>query len=199
MSMESHISTPPLDADFRRAPTLEEYLEGAQKNLDLWAAMRARARVPEEFRRRASALPGGRRLLVLLEDWCGDAVNTVPVLERLARETAGVELRVLGRDANPHLMDPRLTHGGRSIPVVIVLDEEGGELGWWGPRPSPLQRWVREVGLQLEPSERYREARRWYARDRGRTTLDEVLRIMERAGPRPHPTASPPEAGGCSP
>lgn len=180
MTTESRTAPALLEADFLRAPSLEAYLADATQSLDLWAALRARARVPEPLLARAAALPGRRRLLVLLEDWCGDAVNTVPVLERLAHETPGVELRVLGRDDNPHLMDARLTHGGRSIPVVMVLDEMGRELGWWGPRPSPLQRWVREVGLDLAPAERYREARRWYARDRGRTTLEEVLEIMER-------------------
>ena len=28
---------------------------------------------------------------------------------------------------------------------------------------------------------RYREARTWYARDRGRTTLEEVVSMLERA------------------
>jgi hypothetical protein len=174
---------PDLTADFERAVPLDVYLAGATENLALWAGLRERARVSGEHRQRAAELPGPRRLLVLLEDWCGDAVNTVPVLERLALATPGVEMRVLGRDDNPELMDARLTRGGRSIPVVMVLDGQGRELGWWGPRPGPLQRWVREEGLALEPEERYRKARRWYARDRGRTTLDEVLEIMERRGP----------------
>jgi hypothetical protein len=33
----------------------------------------------------------------------------------------------------------------------------------------------------LEKSSRYREGRAWYARDRGRTTLDEVVSMLERA------------------
>ena len=36
-------------------------------------------------------------------------------------------------------------------------------------------------GLQLEKTERYKHVRQWYARDRGRTLLDEILRIAERA------------------
>lgn len=179
----SSTSSPTLADDYRRAVSLARYLETAEENLDLWHAIRRRARIPTDLQARADALPGRRRLLILLEDWCGDAVNTVPLLERLARDTEGVDLRVLGRDANPHLMDDHLTHGGRSIPVVMVLDDEGRELGWWGPRPSPLQRWVREEGLAMDAADRYREARRWYARDRGRTTLEEVVEIMERQEP----------------
>jgi hypothetical protein len=37
------------------------------------------------------------------------------------------------------------------------------------------------AGQSLEKTERYREIRRWYARDRGRTTLEEVLSMLERA------------------
>jgi hypothetical protein len=119
---------------------------------------------------------------VLLEDWCVDAVNSIPYLARLAELASNVDLRVLGRDANPDLMDAHLSPtGARAIPVVILQDADGAEIGWWGSRPRPLQAWVSSEGAQLEKSERYRHERSWYARDRGRTTLDEVLGILERA------------------
>ena len=34
-----------------------------------------------------------------------------------------------------------------------------------------------------EPAEIYRDVRSWYARDRGETTLREVLEVIEAAGP----------------
>jgi hypothetical protein len=34
-------------------------------------------------------------------------------------------------------------------------------------------------GQELARDERYREMRRWYARDRGRSTLEEVVARME--------------------
>jgi len=52
---------------------------------------------------------------VLVEDWCGDAVNTLPVIGRLAEHASNIELRVVGRDANLDLMDAHLTNGSRSI------------------------------------------------------------------------------------
>ena len=88
---------------------------------------------------------------------------------------------VLARDANPDIMDAHLTGHSRSIPVIIVLDDAYEERGWWGPRPTALQRWVSGQGQLLEKSTRYREARTWYARDRGRTTLEEVVSMLERA------------------
>src|SRR5690606_28194364 len=120
-----------------------------------------------------------RNLLVLNEDWCGDAVNTVPYVAALAEAVPGFELRIVGRDANPDLMDAHLTNGSRSIPVVIVLDEAYRELGWWGPRPRELQAWVLDEGLALPAEERYREIRKWYARDKGRTALAEIVALLE--------------------
>jgi hypothetical protein len=166
---------------FRRAATIEELLATVTRNVELWTAMWRHARVDEEYVSRVSALPGRWHLLVLSEDWCGDAVNTVPIVARLAERCPNLDLRVLARDENPDIMDAHLTGSSRSIPVIIVFDDVFEERGWWGPRPTVLQHWVSGQGQLLEKSARYREARTWYARDRGRTTLGEVVSIIERA------------------
>ncbi|HEX7239226.1 MAG TPA: thioredoxin family protein [Longimicrobiaceae bacterium] len=161
--------------------TMNAFVDGARANAELWRSIHRRARAPGELVARAAELPAERHLLVLLEDWCGDAVNTVPVLARLAEVAPRLDLRVLPRDENPDLMDAHLTGASRSIPVVIVLDESYAELGWWGPRPAELQAWVvSEEARRLSKEERYREVRRWYARDRGRSTLTEILDLLER-------------------
>jgi hypothetical protein len=162
------------------APEFGEMLATAEKNAELWAAVWRRAVVPEEYVGRVAALGGAWHLLVLSEDWCGDAVNTVPVVARLAELAPNLDLRVLARDENLDLMDAHLTGTSRSIPVVIALDDEFREHGWWGPRPGELQRWVLGPGLAMEKGERYREIRTWYARDHGVATLEEVVTMLER-------------------
>lgn len=167
---------------FETAPRFAEFLAAAQKNATLWRDTYRLTRVPDEAVARAGAAPGRWHLLVLVEDWCGDAVNTIPYLARLAELSPNLDLRVLGRDANPDLMDAHLApSGARAIPVVMVLDDAFVEHGWWGSRPSELQAWVDDVGRTMEKDERYRHVRTWYARDRGRSTLHEVLTLMERA------------------
>ncbi len=163
------------------APQFDEMLATAEKNADLWAAVWRRAKVSDEHLQRVAALSGAWHLLVLSEDWCGDAVNIVPVVAKLAELSTNLDLRVLARDHNLDLMDTHLTGTSRSIPVVILLDEEYQERGWWGPRPAELQAWVLGPGHLLEKEPRYREVRGWYARDGGRTTLDEVIAALERA------------------
>ena len=71
-------------------------------------------------------------------------------------------------------MDRYLTGGARAVPIVIALDANYKELGHWGPRPAQLQAWVL-ANLDKPSTERYKHARRWYAKDRGESTLREVL------------------------
>jgi hypothetical protein len=166
---------------FADAVDFETYIAAAQKNADLYRDLYRTAVLHPDLIERARRLPGTWHLLVLSEDWCGDAVNALPVLARWVDQVPSLDLRIIGREANPDLMDAHLTGESRSIPVVMVLDESFVERGWWGPRPGELQRWVLDVGLALDKSERYRLVRQWQARDRGRTTIGEVLARLESA------------------
>ena len=166
---------------FEDASTFLQFLDSAKEHRDMWHAVYERTRLPEEVVDEATKTTGVWNLLALSEDWCGDAVNTLPVIARLA-ERVGWDLRVLGRDDNPDLMDAHLSEGrSRSIPIVIFYDEHFKEIGWWGPRPTEIQSWVRSEGLSMSSADRYKVIRAWYARDRGRTTLIEILDVMSSA------------------
>ena len=159
------------------APEFPAYLESVTQHAEVWQGMYRTAVIPPELVERMRANSHGMRLLILSEDWCSDCFSAVPLIARLA-VAAGIELRVLARDANPDLMDALPTSGTRSIPVVMVLDADNLVRAWWGPRPAALQRWYRN-----EPPSpaRSRKKRAWYARDRGRTTMTEILETVERA------------------
>jgi hypothetical protein len=153
----------------------EDFLAASEAEYrGLWEAVYRLARVPDWA---LAAVPpsAGLKLLVVVEDWCGDASNTVPVVARLAELAPGLELRVIARDAHPEVMERYLTNGSRSIPIVIALDDAFRQLGYWGPRPRELQAWVVANRHSMSKSELYPQVRRWYARDRGETTLREVL------------------------
>jgi hypothetical protein len=168
--------------DFRslwdRALTYEAFLAGSTKHKGLWEGIYAIARLPEWAK---TGVPVTRKLLVLAEDWCGDASSTIPIVAKLADQVPGLELRILRRDENPEVMNHYLTNGSRSIPIVIALDEEFQEVGHWGPRPRELQAWVMANRPLVPKAELYPKVRQWYARDRGETTLREVLEMAEKA------------------
>ena len=161
-----------------RATPWRDYLDPAMQWYELWRGIFERVTIAdatlEQFR--ASRL---RKLLVLAEDWCGDAANSVPVLAALA-ERSCIELRILPRDRFPEAMAAYLTNGTRSIPIAIGLDAELHELGHWGPRPAALQEWMLANKAMMPSPQRYAYSRRWYARDRGVTTLAEFLKAVTR-------------------
>ena len=176
------------DIDYRdcweQAHTFDRYLCGeVERNRSLWEGIYERARTPAWALQRARDIGGRWKLLVLAEDWCGDASNTVPVLARLAERVPGWELRVIKRDESPEVMDRFLTNGTRSIPIAIILDEAFAPVGTWGPRPAELQEFV--IGERAKGErpmkEIYADSRRWYARDRGETTLRELLDALAAA------------------
>jgi hypothetical protein len=156
-----------------------QFVAEAQKNLGLWDGVYRTAKIPEWAVERACARDRITRFLVIAEDWCGDASSTVPVLAKLSDLASCLEMRVIGRDAHPEVMNCYLTNRARAIPVVIALDDAFNEVGHWGPRPDELQSWVREHRDEVPTERRYRRSRRWYAMDQGETTLREVLALLD--------------------
>ena len=162
-----------------RALTFQQFVDASSAHHALWVGVHRLARVPAWAIHAAHELPSRYRLVVLAEDWCGDASNVVPVIARFSELVSNVDVRVLRRDEHPDIMDRYLTGTARSIPIVIVLNERMEELGHWGPRPHALQAWVAEQLAQGRDKKAiYPEIRRWYAKDKGETTIRELLDIM---------------------
>jgi hypothetical protein len=171
------------------ALTFPEFLAASTKHKGLWEGIYAIARIPAWATE--TRAPGPRRLLVLAEDWCGDASSTIPLLAKLVDHLPDFDLRVLRRDENPAVMDQYLTNDSRSIPIVIALDQDYGELGHWGPRPRELQAWVMANRSTVPKAELYPKVRQWYARDRGESTAREVLEAAGLTVPSAASTAAP--------
>ena len=156
----------------------EEFVESVEKNESLWKGVYRMAHIPDWAYEMACRLGPGVKLLGIVEDWCGDASNTIPVLARLGHEADCLDMKVIRRDEHPDVMDRYLTNGSRSVPIVIALDQQFNELGHWGPRPSEIQQWVMENKDKVPAQERYPTVRRWYAKDKGVATLREVLGML---------------------
>lgn len=171
-----------LHSSFAGAASFDQMTAAAPEYGPLFAAQRQRAAVPPDLLARTEALGGQWHLLVIGEDWCIDSQSSIPVVSALADAASNVDLRLVTREAHPELMDAHLSNGtARSIPVIIVLDADFEERGWWGSRPAALQQMVATEWKGMEKPERNKAIRRWYAVDKGRTILDEVVAMLERA------------------
>jgi Thioredoxin len=174
-----------LEHTFLAGQTFEGFLQSTGDHAALWHAVSRRTMVSDEISARVEAQGGPWHLLVLAEDWCGDAVNSLPVIARLAASVSNVDLRIVSRDTHLQLMDAHLSPtGGRAIPVVILLDADFVERGWWGSRPRALQAWINGEGASLSKEARYREVRRWYVADRGTSTATEIAQLIADAAVR---------------
>lgn len=116
--------------------------------------------------------------LVLTESWCGDASPALPVMHKIAELNPNIDLKIILRDDNIELMNRFLTNGAMSIPKMIIIDNVSEEVvSEWGPRPEPAAELVRTHKAkygEIRP-EIKEEIQQWYNKDKGQTTLKELL------------------------
>jgi len=149
-----------------------------EKQRELHALYRRRTEIdPGSIDRLRAA--GPFHVLVITEPWCGDSLATFPAIAELCRQ-AGIGLRVVRRDERPELIDRYLTNGGRAIPIVLGLDANFAQLFRWGPRPAAAQAIFERhreavIAGRIARTEVYKEIRAFYAEDKGRAVLRELL------------------------
>lgn len=121
---------------FNSGYTYDEYKVSLTRNRDRFDENEATAPLEAAELQLVRSLPRPLKVLVIAEDWCGDVIQNLPILGRLAAETDKLDLRVFPRDANLDLMDEFLNNGFRSIPVFAFFDDEFTELGRFTERPA---------------------------------------------------------------
>jgi len=121
--------------------------------------------------------------LVLTEAWCGDAAQSIPIINKMARVNDNIELRLILRDQNLDVMDQFLHNGmSRSIPKLICLDAETLQvIGEWGPRTQEAQGLFNSLSKSsvLESPEVKEHLHRWYAEDKGDEIQEEFFYVID--------------------
>ncbi|MEC7265678.1 MAG: thioredoxin family protein [Bacteroidota bacterium] len=138
-------------------------------------------KLPEEALQKLSKLNRELIFLAITESWCGDAAASLPIVNKIAESSSKISLKVVLRDEYPDLMDAFLTHGSRSIPKVIVLDNHNQTIvGEWGPRPQGAAQMVedckKEHGELTDACKQ--ELQVWYNKDKGEEILSELLQLL---------------------
>lgn len=119
--------------------------------------------------------------LVITEGWCGDAAQILPILNKMALVSDAVELRIILRDDNEEVMNMFLTNGTKSIPKLIIIDKETGEvINDFGPRPQGAKQLILDYkaihGVVDETAKI--ELQKWYLQDKGVSTQNEIMALM---------------------
>lgn len=155
-----------------------DLISRAQRAMSAWN--NARAGGAGGAGARAENGAGPVYLLAVAVDACSDSVNTIPYLARLAAAVDGLELRIITPAAGREIMEAHRTPDGRAAtPTVVVLDSGFREIGVFVERPAPLQEWATTDGADLASREFVAAKGDWYDADAGRTTIQEVVAIME--------------------
>src|SRR5438132_1772636 len=125
--------------EFQSAMTYDDWKATWTRNQERFAAQE-QAYQPEAADVEAlKKLPRPVNVLAIVEDWCGDVVANVPIIERLAKESGGkLNVRYAQRDQTPYI-DRYLNKGQfKSIPVFVFLDQDFKELGAFYERPESI-------------------------------------------------------------
>lgn len=124
---------------FEQGMTYEAYKDQMTRNRERLEENERTVQLPQEQLAFFARLPQPLHVLVLAEDWCGDVINNLPVLARLAQAGGRLNLRIFLRDQNLDIMDQYLNKGQyRSIPVFVFFDQDFRELGHWIERPAAM-------------------------------------------------------------
>ncbi|HWC05244.1 MAG TPA: thioredoxin family protein [Methylomirabilota bacterium] len=147
---------------FAQGMTFQQYLDQMTTNKDKFLETMAAVRVAPEDRAVFASRPEKLNVLVLTEDWCGDALTNLPVLARMAEGAPNVELRIFLRDQNPDLMDQYLNRGlFRSIPVFVFFDGDMKEVARFVERPPKVTEYMEQKQLELRRQMRAEHGEEW--------------------------------------
>lgn len=122
-----------------------------------------------------------QKWIVLTEGWCGDAAQSLPIINKLAELNENIDLKLLLRDKNLELMDCFLTNGGRAIPKLIVLNEEDEVITTWGPRPTTATKMVADYKKKFGKitPEFKKDLQIWYNKDKGADVQKDFVKISK--------------------
>ena len=160
-----------------QSQTMVYYTQLSARRMQRWDK---KGELLDETKALIQAIDSPQKWVVLTESWCGDAAHAYMFLQKMADLNPNISLEWKLRDENLELMDQYLTNGGRSIPKLIVYDQNGNELFNWGPRPKHIQEKFLELKESGTPySEISVELQKMYNKDKGQSMQQEINTLIE--------------------
>ena len=160
----------------------EAYLEYTRINQQRTHRVYKTTEIQPELQAAIQQLKRSYHWIVIVEAWCGDVCQNLPVIAKAAELNDKIKLELILRDENAEIMDHFETNGGRAIPILVVMDADTHEvITRWGPRPAPAQQMVMDYKALTEKvpyMEFVKEVQLWYAHDKTLTLQAELLKLV---------------------
>ena len=138
-------------------------------------------RLSEEALSAAEKIDKDFTWLVLTESWCGDAAQTLPVINKFSEANKNIDLKVVLRDENDELMNQFLTDGNKSIPKLIVIENKSKQVvSSWGPRTEKAARMIREYKQKHGKVDDAikKDLQVFYNKDKGKQIEKEMISLL---------------------
>jgi hypothetical protein len=159
---------------FAQGMTFQQYLDQMNTNKDKFLETLAAAEVTPQQRAVFKDRREKLNVLVITEDWCGDALTNFPVLAKMVDGASNVEMRVFLRDQNPDLMDQYLNRGlFKSIPVFVFFDGDMKEVARFTERPPKITEYMEQKQLELRRQLRAQHGSEWQ-----RSAAEEIRTLL---------------------
>lgn len=147
---------------FEQGMTFQQYLDQMGTNKETFTKFLSEIKIRPEDKEALAKLGKKLKVMVITEDWCGDALYNVPVLAKLVEGNPNIETRVFLRDKNADLMDQYLNQGMfRSIPVFAFFDENMNEVARLLERPGKITEQLEKKMLEVRRSMRAENLEQW--------------------------------------
>ncbi len=117
----------------------------------------------------------------MTEAWCGDAAQILPIIDKVCLLNSNIDLKILLRDENPEVINDNLTNGSKSIPKLIILDNNLNKIISWGPRPQILNDFVSEYKKRpdFSKAEMIKEIQMWYNKDNTKSLQSDIVNLIK--------------------
>lgn len=137
------------------------------------------AKINEELTNTIKNIDEKQTWYLITEPWCGDAAHNAPFIYMMSELNPKITLKVVWRDTEPFMIDDYLTNGGKSIPKLVIRDENEKDLHVWGPRPEECQTLFQKLKEENADFEQQKiELQNWYNNDKGVSIQKEFLDIL---------------------
>jgi hypothetical protein len=160
----------------------EEHIQATKLNAHRIKRIYNQIEIDPKLEKEIRSLENDWEWIVLIESWCGDGSQNLPIIAKIASLSAKIKLTILLRDENPAIMQAQLTNGARAIPKLICFDSANKkEIGIWGPRPASIQEKVRKIKSEyplLSHDEFGKNLHSWYALDKGSSIQTEFIDLI---------------------
>lgn len=158
-----------------------EYLNYTRLNWSRMNRWLKTGKLTEEFKNALQQIFEPQQWIVITEPWCGDAAHITPFLELAGWENPMISVSYELRDTAPFRIENYLTNGTKSIPKLIIKDDQGKDLGTWGPRPEGCQELYSRLKAENADFEKIKvELQQWYNSNKGLDIQNELSLLLKK-------------------